>query len=220
MADEIPTPAATTLPDVAAMSYEQIQREISDTLHHAGTNEDHVYVNKLHPGHQAAVERMGRLWERATAEAPAGSGAPAATATAEQLENWLTSTPATPDAYEIELPGVLVRDAEFEGEARGLFHAAGLNQMEATVVSRAYAAVLSDPPTPERIERDRAGAEKALKAIWRAPGEYEANVGRARKVLAEAKVSPRVLEMLEVSGFGNNPYLVKALADAGKRRGL
>lgn len=74
--------------------------------------------------------------------------------------------------------------------------------------------------TNNDIEIAHNKAEFTLRQMWPAPGEYEAKVRAAQSTIKHlsADKQARILEILTVTGMGNDPLLMSHLANLAQHR--
>lgn len=157
----------------------------------------------------AGADALEEAMRAALAERGTCAVIPAVGAIAEDPLHALLAPPETPEGYVIDLPRGHPRDAELESRARRWFHEAGLPQNLVNGIVREYCRCLAT--RPDAGDSDRAAAELA-----RGWGPAQADeIARARAVLARCAQSDEMLALLDESGFGNNPWLIRSLAAFG-----
>lgn len=99
-------------------------------------------------------------------------------------------------------------------EAAAAFHSAGLNKKQAAAVMAVYAGRLeaARAAEAEAVQMARATAERDLKAEWGAA--YADRLHAAKRAALDAG-GDDFLRVLDESGLGNNPVVLKALANVG-----
>jgi hypothetical protein len=124
--------------------------------------------------------------------------------------------PETPEGYKLAKPSDLPKDFPFQEQIIQGFsktaHELGLTPAQVTGLYKWYLQGEVDAWTG--MQRDQAqGVQAAETALRKEYGSaYEERVDAAKKILAQFG-SQELLQQLETSGLGNNPLLVKFLAN-------
>lgn len=169
--------------------------------------------------HEQLVQRALRLRQEMLGvgggdEAPAdGDGRPADDAGSAD------GVPDDPGRYDLPRPQLgegAAFDDDLAATARGWFHDAGLNQDEARAVwDRFHAHSLKTVAlTPEAQAAARQSAERTLRREWGAA--YDKKVGQA-EALVRSVGGERLVALLEQTGAGNDPALVRLVASVAER---
>jgi len=149
----------------------------------------------------------------ATPESKEAGASPAA-----QVAASTPAAPAAPEKYELKAPEGVTLEGEFLKELEGFAKDSKLSQEQAQRVvdfeakrrQKAEAAFL------ESRKSERAAWEAEVKADKELGGEsFEANLGLARKAIAQF-APPELLEVLEKTGYGSNPAVVRTFWRIGK----
>jgi hypothetical protein len=160
-------------------------------------------------GDNSGGDALEEIMRAALAERGDAAAKPPAGADADPLHA-LLAAPQTPDGYVIDLPRGHPRDAELEGRARRWFHEAGLPQNLVNGIVREYCRCLAAAP-------DAGGGDRAAAELARGWGDDRAGeIAGARAVIARCADPTEILALLEESGFGNNPWLIRSLAAFGQ----
>ena len=128
-------------------------------------------------------------------------------------------SPESPDDYDLPRPNLgeaATFDEDLAAAARGWFHDAGLSQAEARAVwDRFHARSLkAGETTPEARAAARESAEKVLRREWGAA--FEKKVGQA-EALVRSVGGERLVALLNETGAGNDPALVRLVASLAER---
>lgn len=206
------SPAAAPSPAdrSAAATPEQARSEIERL------RTDPQFVARYTSGDKAALEQMNRLQEQGAAPRDGGGALSASKAAATEDS---IRAPATPDLYTFQPPADV--DTELEAEARQLMHGMGLPQPVAAYAYDAWNRAAQNPQDELSRSVAHANAESQLRAAW--GDKYEQQVSAARSVIDALPASQRsrALELLDCTGLGDDPILIKQLATiAGARRSL
>ncbi|MFN9358389.1 MAG: hypothetical protein ACK6A4_16475, partial [Alphaproteobacteria bacterium] len=138
------------------------------------------------------------------------------------LDQAIFAPPASPAAYNFlpdGLPHGEEQDLAFEQSSREALHYAGVPVGLANQMAKLWNDDMSrEMPTDAQLVQARQEAHAQLTKMW--GDQTQANINLARGVLAKmAEKNPALPELLTLSGLGNNPWLVSALANIGKARG-
>jgi hypothetical protein len=138
------------------------------------------------------------------------------------LDQAIFAPPASPAAYNFlpdGLPHGEEQDLAFEQSSREALHYAGGPVGLANQMAKLWNDAMSrEMPTDAQLVQARQEAHAQLTKMW--GDQTQANINLARGVLAKmAEKNPALPELLTLSGLGNNPWLVSALANIGKARG-
>lgn len=123
-----------------------------------------------------------------------------------------------PDSYEFEMPEGMTLDQGLADAVTPVFKELGLNQEQATKLTGAYAQVKQQEAKQAQADFDKqldqwAGEIKNDKEIG---GEaFDANAAIARKAVDQFG-SPEMKELLDSTGFGNNPHIFRFMLKVGK----
>lgn len=123
-----------------------------------------------------------------------------------------------PDSYEFEVPEGMELDQGLADAVTPVFKELGLNQEQASKLTSAYAQVKQQEAQQAQADFDKqldhwASEIKNDKEIG---GEaFDANAAIARKAVDEFG-SPELKELLDTTGFGNNPHIFKFMLSVGK----
>jgi hypothetical protein len=129
------------------------------------------------------------------------------------------AVPASPDVYDLPRPELDEggsHDEAMEAAARGWFHEAGLSQAEARRAWDSFHAYSLKPEqrTDDAIARARSDSEAALRREW---GEaYEAKLRKAKTFVRDVG-GERLVALLEETGTGNDPVLIRMAAGLAER---
>lgn len=137
-----------------------------------------------------------------------------------ELQASLPAYPASPDEYQIEIPeGAKVDEAAMAEVKKLAFEnkisTDALNKLVNFQVQReknAQEKAVRD--FNQRLEVERKESESALKKEW--GNNFDVNLKLAQRV-ANKFLSGPTIEYLNKSGFGDNPELVKAFYEIGKK---
>lgn len=110
------------------------------------------------------------------------------------------------------LPADAIRSPEFETANRqALLHAGVPDSIGSYLGTLWHQAMLKPTPTDDQLALSKASALHALEKKW--GSETQANLTLAKSVVAKmAEKQPGVYRMLEISGMGNNPWVIETLA--------
>ena len=184
---------------------------------HGDSRSFNVLNDKSHPEYQALVARRDAL---ARAAYP-GEASPD---TVMDAAREALAPPLSPDDYPIEI-GTLPPEyagTDDQATAAGLarvrewFHTAGMSQGEARNVIARFAEIGCDPRRNDSaVDSTReAKCAESLRALW-GPA-YEQELAAARRAVARLG-GAQLARVLEITRLGNDPWVVRALADASKR---
>lgn len=128
------------------------------------------------------------------------------------------AAPATPDAYSLAgLPeGVDVAALRADPAMKGFLqsaHAKGMTDAQVSWAVGQYLSV-SGARDAELVAQDSAAAVGALRKVWAGPGEYDSNMGHARRAFEAYCPEPDRAELDAV--VGNSPAALRFLARLGR----
>lgn len=167
--------------------------------------------------------------ESATSQAPATEQQPAATEQGQQqAQQQEAAKPAVaPESYKFAYPEGYTVDESALGEITGVFKELGLSQEQAQKLVEYDAKRMAAASSPEAQQKAQESAIQAhnqriegwvneLRQDKEFGGaQFDANVETAKKAMA-AFGSPELKTLLEETGVGNHPALVKAFLKIGK----
>lgn len=118
--------------------------------------------------------------------------------------------PSSPDGYIFEPPPDGKVDLGLEQSMRKLFFETKAPQGVAAHVVNRWNQAAANPPTPEQIALEQAATTAHLKATWGA--DYENNLKMACLEFDDvAGHHPHARKMLDISGMGNDAWLIQTL---------
>jgi len=122
--------------------------------------------------------------------------------------------PESPDGY--DLPEVEGVSPDALAAWRQRFHEAGLTAAQAKALYDAYTAEVQAAIEARQVESDKAiqDAEKVLRDEW--GDDYDAKLELARRVVVEFG-GDEFKALLDASGLGNDPRVVKVFAAIGEK---
>lgn len=123
-----------------------------------------------------------------------------------------------PDSYEFEVPEGMELDQGLADAVTPVFKELGLNQEQASKLTSAYAQVKQQEAQQAQADFDKQLDQWAseIKNDKEIGGEaFDANAAIARKAVDEFG-SPELKELLDTTGFGNNPHIFKFMLSVGK----
>jgi hypothetical protein len=127
--------------------------------------------------------------------------------------------PDSPQSYQFDPPPPgLVSDLNQEREIRQFFHAEGVPVSIAKEVNRLYGEGLLNPPNEQQLEQSRQSCMATLTKVWGSDRDKNIAVAQ-REVTRMAQTKPEIREMLDVTGLGNNPWLLQTLVTMAKAKG-
>jgi hypothetical protein len=203
---------------IESMDAEQAQAEITRLSGDADFQKHLMSGNGL--GHREA----SAVWRGLLEKAHSGKPAEHETSSPDGAEA-SAGAPASPDEYRITRDySVPDWDNELEAEAKQLAHTIGLSNGELEGVVLAWNAAAADvrtngPITPEKaLEGQKTGMAALTQKHGARTGEV---VAKARSVIDSLPHTEkqRFVELLEVSGLGNSPYVIDQLAIVADRKG-
>lgn len=125
---------------------------------------------------------------------------------------------AIPDSYEFEMPEGMTLDQGLADAVTPIFKKHNMTQEQVSDFTKAYADVKQAEATQAQADFDKqldqwAGEIKNDKEIG---GEaFDANAAIARKAVDQFG-SPEMKELLDSTGFGNNPHIFRFMLKVGK----
>jgi hypothetical protein len=184
---------------------------------HGDSRSFNVLSDKSHPEYQTLVVRRDAL-------ARAAHPGDASPDTVVDAAREALTPPVSPEDYPIEIGTLPPEYAGNDDQAtadglarvREWFHAAGMSQGEAKNIIARFAEIGCDPRRNDSAA-DSARAAKcaeSLRALW-GPA-YERELAGARRAI-ERLGGAQLARVLEITRLGNDPWVVRALADASKR---
>lgn len=227
MSDEATPGAAPSAPaDPATLSPEQATAEISRWNNEIADNQNHPYRDHRNPNHKSATDRMMALYARAggaagtnTAAAIAGTGA-----TAQPGSNGPAADDMSADTFSFERvrprPDLGSEDFSASLEAvRGWATEAKIEQLELDTLIGRHNELARNPALhdPAHIKETQVKSLAGLKAIWPGP-EFETKVKAAQRAVARLDAGAGNLKwLLEDTRLGDDPYVIRMLAEVGER---
>jgi hypothetical protein len=203
---------------------EQVHAERSALHAELGMEPPPAYVPSTQPGAApAAASAPSAAALLGSEPAPPGQ-APvpaeqAAVDPAEAMDAAIFAGPASPSAYNFgpAAPGVQT-SPEQELAMRSLFHQEGVPASIGDQIGKLFNAAVAKPPTPAMIEMSRQTATAQLTRQW--GDDFQRNVAIAQaEITRMAKTRPEIREMLDVSGLGNNPWVIISVFNMAKAKG-
>jgi hypothetical protein len=184
---------------------------------HGDSRTFNVLNDKSHPEYQVLVARRDAL---ARAAYP-GEASPD---TVVDAAREALAPPVSSEDYPIEI-GTLPREyagTDDQATAAGLarvrewFHAAGMSQGEARNVIARFAEIGCDPRRNDSATDSAREAKcvESLRALW--GPTYERELAAARRAVTRLG-GAQLARVLEITRLGNDPWVVRSLADASKR---
>lgn len=123
-----------------------------------------------------------------------------------------------PESYEFEMPEGMELDQGLADAVTPVFKELGLNQEQASKLTSAYAQVKQQEVQQAQADFDKQLDQWAseIKNDKEIGGEaFDANAAIARKAVDEFG-SPELKDLLDNTGFGNNPHIFKFMLSVGK----
>ena len=196
-------------------------------------SKDPDFARRFAAGDADAVRQFREVHERGTKSTGAPAPKPAAALTEDPAQqpaapNYAPhpdadfNVPANPNGYQFNYSGLRQQgvDPNFavDSEARGLLHEARIPQDVASRMFDLYNAAALDPPSEQKNRQQMVVAEAVLRKQWGA--DFDTKVTAARSVLdaLPADKRERAYQFLEASGIGNDPYVIRRLADVAELR--
>ncbi|HJW72589.1 MAG TPA: hypothetical protein VJ486_06995 [Geothrix sp.] len=107
---------------------------------------------------------------------------------------------------------------EQELEMRTLFHEEGIPAGLGSEIGRRYNAALANPPSDTDLYFSRQTAATALQKVWGAHMEKNLEIakGEVRRMAAK---QPKIYQMLEYSGLGNDPWVIQTIFNIARGKG-
>ncbi len=127
--------------------------------------------------------------------------------------------PDSPAGYKFDpLPAGVQHDPQQELAMRAIFHEAGIPNGIAGQVNKMYSQAIQNPPTASQIERT---AQETHLQLSRTFGDQASKVIEVaqREFRAMAARQPRLVDMVERSGLGNNFYVISSLYNTARAKG-
>lgn len=111
---------------------------------------------------------------------------------------------------------VATRDAT---ELQGSLISAGVDKTTAQFVGQMFKQAALNPMTPEARAQAGADAERHLRATW---GEHFGTMLAAaqREMQELARGYPKLPELLDATGLGNHPFLIRRLAESAVQKAV
>jgi hypothetical protein len=119
--------------------------------------------------------------------------------------------PEKPEAYQITVPDGVPRDEAFLSGFRTIAHQAKLTQDQVKAITDFWASNLGEA----LVQRDKARetAVKTLRSEWK--GDYDQNLAQAKDTLKKFG-GEEMIALMEESGLGNSPVMVKVFHAIGQ----
>lgn len=212
--DQPPAHAPSTSTAQPGHEVEDAKAEIERIYEEAKNDPAHPYNNRRHPKHAEIHQHMLEL-QRVVAEDGAKR----------EGEHHAGSD----EEFDAALRSARVRNTEISTDelgqeldlVRGWFGDAGLSANEAGEVIKAFNEIAHVPDEtlhdPERTEQAAASSMRALEAIW--GDQLEANIDTARRAVRHLDKDGTILAYLEETRLGDDPRIIRILADVGHRNG-
>jgi hypothetical protein len=126
--------------------------------------------------------------------------------------------PSTPEGYQLEeaqLPEGVERDADREKQLRELLFKSGLTNAQANTIWKQLQAEAVSAFDSERVSRQEAAkkAVEVLRGEWK--DQFDTNMSKAKNA-AKIFGGQELLDVLDSSGLGNDPRVIKAFTAIGK----
>ena len=121
-----------------------------------------------------------------------------------------TGCPENPEGYEIQVPEELapMRDEQAEQEFRQIAHEMGISKQAFETIAKKYYDSIA-----EGMHAQREAGERQLREEF--GDKYDENVAIAQRFAQN--MSDEFREVLETSGLGNNPVVIKEFIELGKK---
>ena len=153
--------------------------------------------------------------------APAAPGQPGATAPQEvdPIDTLVFQGAASPQEYRFgQLAPGTEYNLEQESAFRTLFHQHEIPPAIGNEIGRLWNQAAAAPPTDAQLEQGRQACSAHLNHLWGEDTPHHLAVAQA-EVQRMAKTNPEIVQMLEVSGLGNSPWLASTLYNLARARG-
>lgn len=157
-----------------------------------------------------------------------GGEAPAADPAKPEGEAPVEPAPGAPEAYELSAPEGMVLDTDALAIAEPVLRDLNLTNEQAQKLTDAYAQIL--PKVAERYQAEQSTAITAQRTAWANEAKADPEIGGANwdaSVTASAKALDRFgapagspfRQLLNDSGLGNHPEMIRMFANIGKTIG-
>ena len=154
--------------------------------------------------------------------APAAPGQPGATAPQEvdPMDALVFQGAASPQEYRFgQVPPGAEYNLEQESAFRTLFHQHEIPPAIGNEIGRLWNQAAAGPaPTEAQLEQGRQSGHVLLTKMWGEDMDHHLAMAQA-EVQRMAKTNPEIVQMLEVSGLGNSPWLASTLYNLARARG-
>jgi hypothetical protein len=125
----------------------------------------------------------------------------------------------SPASYNFgQVPGGIEPSFEQEMSFRNLFHQEGIPASIGNEIGRLWNQATANPPSDAQMEQSRQECSVALHRLWGADTQKNLAIAQA-EVQRLAKSNPNIVEMLDVSGLGNNAWLIASVVNMAKAKG-
>ena len=137
----------------------------------------------------------------------------------EQISEAAFAAPSSPAGYKFDpVPAGVQHDPEQEMVMRSVFHDAGIPNGIAAHVDRMFSRAIQNPPSAAQIEQATQAAYAQLSR------EYGTHAGKVievarREFRAMAAKQPRLIDIVERSGLGSDPYIIASLYRNAQAKG-
>jgi hypothetical protein len=127
--------------------------------------------------------------------------------------------PASPSSYAFDrLPSELNNNPEQEVVMRDFFYQEGIPVSIAKEINRLYVDGLKTPPTEQQLNTSKENLMATLSKVW--GKERDSNIALAQREVARmAQTTPKIIDMLNHTGIGNNPWLIQTIVNMAKAKG-
>jgi hypothetical protein len=151
--------------------------------------------------------------------APAAPGQAPEAQPVDPMDAAIFAGPSNPAAYNFgPAPAGVQHSPEQELAFRSMFHEEGIPTAIGDQIGRLWHQAAAKPPTPVQLELSRQTATVKLSRMW--GDDFERNVAVAQaEVTRMAKGRPEIREMLDVSGLGNDHWIISSLYNLARARG-
>ena len=204
-------PAAAPAPTAPAMSIAEARAQLE-----ALRQDPKFVLAYLNGGStiagRAAASQVERLLKIAAGGADVGPGKPAAAGDAAPGAD---GPLASPGEYRVQLPGGLQPLPELDSLARELAHGAGATQVELDQLAVVY----EGARTSGRTFSVESGTAELVGKLGEGAARTEIEAARGVLRAMPAAQRAKAVEMLEQTGLGNDPAMIRQLARMAKRGG-
>lgn len=182
---------------------------------------EHGVITQEEAASSLAGDKVQPKAENAVAQNDEASVASVATGVDPKIAEAAFAPPDSPAGYQFDaVPHGVEFSLDQERTMRDFFHAEGIDQGSAAHMNRLWNRACLNPLTPEQIQIQTQATAAQMERLWgEKTEEYRAIVqGEVQRM---ARRHPAIVEMLDKSGLGNDPWLIATILNrALARKGL